>query len=403
MNCRYKSVQQQDDNVKVEVTTGEHCADLPGENTKVMVEYYPAIGKSVVTVSNMLKRAKHFKNADDLACYLLDNHSKPKRKPATASERGNSSAKKTTVENTKSIGVDASACNVDNGIADVDYNTIDVETGELFSCRTSKSLHLTWVHVGKEIIASYKWDKCLFITCTMASRPSYDGMNRLATGFINRLKKQFKDEFQGIHKFLEPCEDGSWHVHYIACFHEIPKTFEKWAKKWWGRKQGYENPMQVLIRKITSQGELEAIIRYLNPCSAKKEHRIPFYPKNCQCMRGYGDYAMPITATCTYGTAKKIVGDEMPTKRKNIRVTDADTNVELYYRIEYHFTSNIIAYWLERCYDMAADIHTNDTPPVQSPMPASPEKSFWENTKCTERNTALWQDYKYANTERMYG
>lgn len=94
MNCRYKSVQQQDDNVKVEVTTGEHCADLPGENTKVMVEYYPAIGKSVVTVSNMLKRAKHFKNADDLACYLLDNHSKPKRKPATASERGNSSAKK---------------------------------------------------------------------------------------------------------------------------------------------------------------------------------------------------------------------------------------------------------------------------------------------------------------------
>ena len=67
-----------------------------------------------------------------------------------------------------------------------------------------------------------------------------------------------------------------------------------------------ENPMQVLIRKITSQGELEAIIRYLNPCSAKKEHRIPFYPKNCQCMRGYGDYAMPITATCTYGTAKKM-------------------------------------------------------------------------------------------------
>ena len=72
---------------------------------------------------------------------------------------------------------------------------------------------------------------------------------------------------------------------------------------------------------------------------------------------------------------KKIVGDETPTKLKNIRVIDADTNIELYYRIEYHFTSNIIAYWLERCYDMSADIHTNDTPPVQSPMPAPPEKS----------------------------
>ena len=72
MKCRYKSILQQADNVKVEVTTGEYCADLPAEKTKVMVEYYPAIGKSVVTASNMLKKAKHFKNADDLVCYLLD-------------------------------------------------------------------------------------------------------------------------------------------------------------------------------------------------------------------------------------------------------------------------------------------------------------------------------------------
>lgn len=305
MRCQYKSILQQDDNVKVEVTTSEHCADLPAENTKVMVEYYPAIGKSVVTTSNVLKKAKYFKNADDLACYLLNKHSKPKRKPTTTSKRVNNSAQKTTVENTKSIGVDASAYDNVGADADVDYSTVNTETGELFNCCTSKSLHLTWVHVGKEIIASYKWDKCLFITCTMASRPSYDEMNRLATGFINRLKKQFKDELQGIHKFLEPCEDGSWHAHYIACFYEIPETFEKWAKRWWARKQGYENPMQVLIRKITSQDELEAIIRYLNPCSHKKEHRIPFYPKNCQCMRGYGDYAMPVTATCSFETAKK--------------------------------------------------------------------------------------------------
>lgn len=400
MRCRYKSILQQADNVKVDITTGEHCADLPSEKTKVMVEYYPAIGKNVVTASNMLKRAKHCKNADELAEHLLTPVNKATRKTLSTTDKPIAPTK---IRKPTASVADNNICDVDNSIADVDYSTVDTETGELFSCRTSKSLHLTWVHVGKEIIASYKWDKCLFITCTMASRPSYDEMNRLATGFINRLKKQYRDEFKAIHKFLEPCEDGSWHVHYIACFYEIPETFEKWAKRWWARKQGYENPMQVLIQKITSQDELEAIIHYLNPCSPKKEHRIPFYPKNCQCMRGYGDYAMPATATCSFETAKKIVGDETPTKRKNIRVIDADTNIELYYRIEYHFTSNIIAYWLERCYDMSADIHTNDTPPVQSPMPALPEKSYWENTKCTEHNTALWQDYKYANTERMYG
>lgn len=406
MSCRYKSITQQDDNIKVDITTGEYCADLPAGKNIAMVEYYPALGKSVVMISNVHKRAKRCKNADELARHLLTPANKATRKVLSTTDKSATKANKPTVSvaESDSINVTDAVCDdVDNSIATVDYSTVDVETGELFSCRTSKSLHLTWVHVGKEIMASYKWDKCLFITCTMASRPSYDEMNHLATGFINRLKKQFKEEFQGIHKFLEPCEDGSWHVHYIACFHEIPKTFEKWAKKWWARKQGYENSMQVLIRKITSQDELEAIIRYLNPCSAKKEHRIPFYPKNCQCMRGYGDYAMPVTAICTFATAKKIVGNEMPTKRKNIRVTDADTNVELYYRIEYHFTTDIVSYRLERCYDMAADIHTNDTPPVQSPMPAPPEKCCWEDVKYTERNTALWQDYKYANTERMYG
>ena len=298
------------------------------------------------------------------------------------------------------VNVTDTVCDdIDGSIAESDYSTVDVETGELFKCRTSKSLHLTWVHVGKEIIASYAWNKCLFITCTMASRPSYDDMNRLATGFINRLKKQFKDEFKGIHKFLEPCDDGSWHVHYIACFHTVPEAFDKWAKKWWARKQGYDNPKQVEIRAITSQEDLETTIRYLNPCSTKKEHRIPFYPKNCQCMRGYGDYAMPTIAACTFGVAKKIVGQEDPTKRKNIRVIDADTNVELYYRIEYHFTGYIIARYREQHHDIFVDKLSLEPLPVQKPL----LQSRWKEVDCAERNTVLWQDYKYAYTECMFG
>lgn len=33
--------------------------------------------------------------------------------------------------------------------------------------RTKKSLHLTWRKWAKEIIASYEWYKCLFLTCTL--------------------------------------------------------------------------------------------------------------------------------------------------------------------------------------------------------------------------------------------
>lgn len=277
MNCRYKSINQQDNSVKIDVTTGEYCADLPAGKNIVMVEYYPAIGKSVVIISNVQKKAKYCKNADELAEQLTPAN-KTTRKVLNATDKSTAKANKPAISVAEGDSSNI-ADTVDDNVADIDYSTVDVETGELFSCRTSKSLHLTWVHVGKEIMASYKWDKCLFITCTMASRPSYDEMNRLATGFINRLKKQFKEDFQGIHKFLEPCDDGSWHVHYIACFHDVPETFEKWAKRWWARKQGYDNPKQVEVRAITSQADLEATIRYLNPCSTKKEHRIPHYPK----------------------------------------------------------------------------------------------------------------------------
>lgn len=398
MYCRYKSIQQQDNNVKIDVTTGEYCADLPTGKTKVIVEYYPAIGKSVVMVSNLHKRAKRCKNTDELAKHLLTPANKA-TKVLSATDKSTAKANKPVVSVAEGDSSNI-ADTVDNNVADIDYSTVDTETGELFSCRTSKSLHLTWVHVGKEIMASYKWDKCLFITCTMASRPSYDEMNHLATGFVNRLKKQFRDEFQGVHKFLEPCDDGSWHVHYIACFHEILEMFEKWAKRWWARKQSYDNPKQVEVRAITSQGDLEATIRYLNPCSAKKEHRIPHYPKNCQCMRGYGDYAMPTIAICEYDVAKKIVGHEDPTRRKNIRVIDADTNVELYYRIEYHFTGYIIAHCQKQHYDISAD---KLKVPEPKPMQKSLLQSAWKDVDCAERNTALWQDYKYAYSECMLG
>lgn len=391
MYCRYKSIQQQDNNVKIDVTTGEYCADLPTGKTKVVVEYYPAIGKSVVMVSNLHKRAKRCKNADELAKHLLTPANKA-TKVLSATDKSTAKANKPVVSVAEGDSSNI-ADTVDNNVADIDYSTVDTETGELFSCRTSKGLHLTWVHVGKEIMASYKWDKCLFITCTMASRPSYDEMNHLATGFVNRLKKQFRDEFQGVHKFLEPCDDGSWHVHYIACFHEIPEMFEKWAKRWWARKQGYDNQKQVEVRAITSQGDLEATIRYLNPCSTKKEPRIPFYPKNCQCMRGYGDYAMPTIAICEYDVAKKIVGHEDPTRRKNIRVIDADTNVELYYRIEYHFTGFIIAHCQKQHYDISAD---KPQVPELKPVQKSLLQSMWKEVDCAERNTTMWQDYKYA-------
>lgn len=386
MRSRYKSIYELPNKVKIETTTGENCAELPNNKTKVMTEFYPALGKIVITESNLFKKAKHCKNADSLKSCLMKQKEKVKRKaPATKKK-----TKKTDIADADVDIVEKSMENIEP--LESDYDVIDLETGELFSCRTSKSLHLTWITVAKQILASYKWDKCLFITCTMASRPDYNEMNHLATGFVNRLKKQFRDDFQGIHKFLEPCDDGSWHVHYIACFHQFPETFEKWAKRWWALKQGYKSDIQVFIRKFNNKEDLINTIKYLDPTSTKKAHRVPFYPKNCQCMRGYGDYAMPTTAISYFEVAKKIVGQEDPTKRKNIRVIDADTGVQVYYRIEYCFTANIVAQNKKHHSDIKAN------KPTEKQMV---QISFVD--EMPKRNTELWQDYKYTHTMHWSG
>ncbi len=270
MRSRYKSIYELPNKVKIETTTGENCAELPNNKTKVMTEFYPALGKIVITESNLFKKAKHCKNADSLKNCLLKQKKKVKHKVPMTDKK----TKKTDIADADIDILEKSMENIEP--LESDYDVIDLETGELLNCRTSKSLHLTWITVAKQILASYKWDKCLFITCTMASRPDYNEMNHLATGFVNRLKKQFKEEFQGIHKFLEPCDDGSWHVHYIACFHQFPETFEKWAKRWWALKQGYKSDIQTFVRKFNNEEDLINTIKYLDPTSTKKAHRVPF-------------------------------------------------------------------------------------------------------------------------------
>lgn len=87
------------------------------------------------------------------------------------------------------------------------------------------------------------------------------------------------------------------------------------------------------------------------------------------------------------------MGHEDPTRRKNIRVIDADTGIELYYRIEYHFTGYIIAHCQKQHHDISAN-----KPKISEPKPVQKSllQSVRKDVDCAERNTAMWQDYKYA-------
>lgn len=56
MRSRYKSIYELPSKVKIETTSGENCAELPNNKTKVMTEFYPELGKIVITESNLLKK-----------------------------------------------------------------------------------------------------------------------------------------------------------------------------------------------------------------------------------------------------------------------------------------------------------------------------------------------------------
>lgn len=71
---------------------------------------------------------------------------------------------------------------------------------------------------------------------------------------------------------------------------------------------------------------------------------------------------------------------------------DADTGVQVYYRIEYCFTANIVAQNQKHYSDIKAN------KPIEKQMV---QISFVD--EMPERNTELWQDYKYTHTMHWSG
>lgn len=134
MRSRYKLIYELPNKVKIETTSGENCTELPNNKTKVMTEFYPALGKIVITESNLFKKAKHCKNADSLKNCLIKQKKKVKHKAPMTDKK----TKKTDI-------ADAEKSTENIEPLESDYNVIDLETGELLNCRISKSLHLTWI------------------------------------------------------------------------------------------------------------------------------------------------------------------------------------------------------------------------------------------------------------------
>ena len=272
---------------------------------------------------------------------------------------------------------------------------IDIETGEIVErCRPKDSLQKGWRRAKEYILNSIDWRTALFMTIALDTKPNYDEMSNLASGYTTYIKTPFKGQYECGVTFLEPCEDGSWHVHLIIGFNDyIPEIFERITKKWWKKHNNNKTETaleyQTKFQLFDSLDDLIKVINYLNPISKKKRDRIKYYPLSSQPIRKFGKTSEPKKAITTYETAKKIAGSEKPAMRKKVTVIDAEIKAVLFEVSEYYFASNIIAHQRQCKKYIFENVDENTKGNKDFTL-----KSDIKNKDC-ERDNSGWSNYKY--------
>lgn len=235
---------------------------------------------------------KLFCHADTFIKQLFASKPKQSAKDKTNKKNGNNSAD-----------------NIDNkDIITCDGYKFDSKTGEVIKkIRPLESLRRSWFRQKDYIYNNASYDKSLFVTATLDTKPTYDELNKIVTKYIRRLKYKYADKLNCGFIFLEPCGDGSWHVHFILTFEKIiPIDFEEITEKWWSKYNIKQSDEQVEIQDITTVDDLIRIVNYLNPTSEKKRVRAKYYPVSGQPIRRFGTVEAPNKALMNFETAKKL-------------------------------------------------------------------------------------------------
>lgn len=251
----------------------------------------------------------------------------------------------------KSAAVKNKPCKADGNSGkapeSIDYSAFDVDpdTGEVIEPRRSyEGLRRSWKRQCEYAKSSACWRLTRFCTCTVDTKPTYSQLNTIVAAFCKWLVRNYTDLLDNCFIFLEPCGDGSWHVHFLIAMLDRPLTFddEVKIKEWWARKNTKPCDDQVQFAEpFESVDDLLRVLDYLKPTSMKKRHRIKHYPQSCQPMRHIGNVVEPNKALAKFEVAKEILGEEKQERRRAVEVKQTDTGVMLYSCQEYLFVSRI--------------------------------------------------------------
>ena len=404
-----KSYYNKDTNCTVQVCLGQEVT-LPDDTDNVEVIHYAK--NNLLCVKQKTNYSDKLKKCYDSDSLIEELIKAPKKKQCYNSDiqdrhnkncSDNSADTVTTVAKKIKVKDNKKRCNnSDNSLTienciEKDGAIIDIETGEIVErCRPKNSLRKSWYRAKEYILNSVDWRTALFITIALDTKPNYDEMSNLASGYTTYLKTPFKGQYECGVTFLEPCEDGSWHAHLIIGFKDsIPEIFGERTKKWWKKHNNNKTKtaleFQTKFQLFNSCDDLIKVINYLNPTSKKKRDRIKYYPLSSQPIRKFGKTSEPKKAITTFETAKKIAGSEKPAMRKKVTVIDAEIKAVLFEISEYYFDCNIVTYHRQCKKHIYENVEKSNKENNDFTLQVNVES----DNENYERNNSGWQDYKY--------
>lgn len=381
-----------DTGLTIRVSYGNEV-ELPQDTDIAQMTYYAANNVIKIVKQSVYSGKLHrFQDAKE----LVYNLTKKKQRKRKANKQSSINKNKKDCEKQKCKSAENKKNDVNySDISRVDENhiakcghVIDTGSGEIVSeCRTNDSLRRSHNRQSDLIYNNCRYDKSIFGTFTIDSKPTYDALNKITAAFCKWLRRKFGSSLKCGFIFLEPCEDGSWHLHMIITFFdEISEDDDAQIIKWWRKKNKKYCDEQIEIEHIETFERLKKIVEYLNPNSKQKRHRVKYYPVSSQPIRHFGNVEPPNKVLTEQKIAKEIAGNELPAMRKKVEI-DLE-NITLFSKSEYFFkVSNNVLNNLKS----NNIIHQND----------NIVKPFFE--KKIAKGKGSFTDYVYDNYTSRYG
>ena len=224
----------------------------------------------------------------------------------------------------------------------------DNETGEVkYEFRGLEKLRRDYRVKAEEMRQHIMEGVSVFGTFSSDKKYSADEIKNIGSSAFNKwIKRKYRNADRKDLRYwvicFEPCDDGSWHFHFILSFkNEVPADFStefaEWAKKYNEKQCAH----QTLVEPLRTKRDVLNVINYLDPTSEKKKDLAVFYPPRFRniIINGNRKTPKPLLGTGEMFSEvfEKLGLEFVPELSKKYSLVDEDTSEVIYEPCEMWF------------------------------------------------------------------